>query len=80
MANPELFEQDFAAKYLGVKPATLSAWRVRDHGPNWLKIGRLVKYSREDLDAYLAASTHRPVARRAHPSRVHVLHTVLGGA
>lgn len=55
-----------AAEYLGcVKPNTLEIWRVQGTGPIYKKIGRLVRYSIEDLDKYIAAqsrsSTSQPV-------------------
>lgn len=46
-----------AAEYLGgLKPNTLEGWRIRGIGPKWKKIGRLVRYSLDDLDAYLQAA------------------------
>lgn len=47
-----------AAEYLGgLKPNTLEGWRVRGEGVPYRKIGRLVRYRIEDLDAYLDAQT-----------------------
>lgn len=42
-----------AAKYLDLKPTTLEAWRCRGGGPRFVKMGRLVKYRRSDLDAFI---------------------------
>jgi len=42
-----------AAAYLGLKAATLEKWRVVGSGPPFVKIGRLVRYRKEDLDAFM---------------------------
>ena len=46
---------DQAAEYLGLKRPTLEAWRCRGNGPQFVKLGRLVKYRRADLDAFIEA-------------------------
>jgi hypothetical protein len=47
-----------AAEYLGnLKPNTLEIWRIQGTGPAYKKIGRLVRYSLEDLDQYIAAQS-----------------------
>lgn len=43
------------APILGVKPATLRQWRSQKRGPRFKKSGRKVFYSRQDVDAWLAA-------------------------
>lgn len=52
-----------AAKYLDVKPNTMEGWRVRGEGPCYKKIGRLVKYSINDLDAYLVTQTRQSTSQ-----------------
>ncbi len=42
-----------AGAYLKVSVNTLAAWRSKKIGPRYMKTGRMVKYSREDLDIYL---------------------------
>lgn len=49
-----------AAQYLGLAPATLNKWRVYKTGPRFFKLGRAVRYRRDDLDAYLASHTQFP--------------------
>lgn len=46
-----------AATYLGVKPGTLEAWRVRGGGPEYIKLGKAVRYRQEALDAFLLSHT-----------------------
>ena len=43
-----------AAEYLGVAPNTLLMWRcTKRYGLPYYKVGRLVRYRREDLDAFI---------------------------
>ncbi|MBZ5609130.1 MAG: helix-turn-helix domain-containing protein [Acidobacteriia bacterium] len=43
-----------AASILGLKPNTLRKWRVLGRGPRYRKLGRAVRYSKADLDAWLS--------------------------
>lgn len=61
-ANRTLKEKQ-AAEYLGLSVKTLQAWRFYCNGPKYLKFSRSVRYLKEDLDAFLEASTINPVAR-----------------
>ena len=45
-----------AAEILGLRAGTLEAWRVRGGGPNFLRLGRAIRYRREDLLAFMEAS------------------------
>ena len=57
-AQSKLFNTIQAADYIGgLKKNTLEGWRIRGEGPVYRKIGRLVRYTIEDLDAYLTAQT-----------------------
>ncbi len=42
-----------AARYLGLAVSTLNKWRCFGDGPKFLKLGRAVRYRREDLDAFV---------------------------
>lgn len=44
---------DQAAEYLQVSPGTLRNWRVDGHGPRASTVGRVVRYHRDDLDAFM---------------------------
>ncbi len=51
---PELMDEREAAAALGLKPSTLQARRSTGRaGPRWLKIGRLIRYERRAVLAYL---------------------------
>ena len=41
-----------AADLLGVKVGTLAAWRYRQEGPPWLKVGGAVRYDRPVLEQW----------------------------
>ena len=45
-----------AAARLGVKPATLRAWRQRGQGPAFVRLGRAIRYLPEDLETFLRAN------------------------
>ena len=56
--RPKLLTEAEAADYLGVKPQTLCAWRcTRRYNLRFIKVGRLVRYRFEDLEAFLAERT-----------------------
>jgi len=42
-----------AARYLGLSPNTLEAWRSRGGGPRYVKYPRAVRYRVTDLDAFM---------------------------
>ena len=44
-----------AAELTGISTVTLERWRVDGGGPPYVKLGRLVKYRRVDLDAFMEA-------------------------
>jgi len=47
-----------AAPYIGVQEQTLAVWRSTGrYGLPFIKVGRLVKYRRSDLDAFLERNT-----------------------
>ena len=50
-----LWTEEAAAAYLGISPRTLQRNRVTggDAGPPYLKVGRLCRYRKADLDRWL---------------------------
>ena len=46
-----------AASYIGLAPATLAKLAVFGGGPDYLKLGRSVRYRQSALDAWLVART-----------------------
>ena len=54
----ELFSNIEAAEYLGVTPRTLEVWRCKKRFQiPFIKVGRLVKYRKSALDAFLESRT-----------------------
>lgn len=54
-----LFTPKEASEYLGVSNDTLSVWRcVGRYNIPFIKVGRLVKYRKSSLDAFLDSRTH----------------------
>jgi excisionase family DNA binding protein len=61
LAPTPLTEIEAAAR-LGLKVATLRAWRHQGKGPAFVCLGRAIRYVRSDIDQFLAANRHRPRA------------------
>ena len=48
-----------AAAYIGFTPGTLKTWRKLGAGPRYRQVnGRIVRYHRDDLDAFVMAGAH----------------------
>ncbi len=52
MHDPLLTIQDVSA-YLGIPVATLYQWRYQGTGPQAARMGRHLRYRREDVDAWV---------------------------
>lgn len=52
-ASMGLLDQKAAAAYLGCKEQTLAEWRCKGIGPLFVKVGRLVRYTHQDLNAWI---------------------------
>jgi len=48
-----MFDERAAAEYLGCSVGMMRKWRLFGQGPSYCKLGRLVRYRREDLDAFV---------------------------
>lgn len=57
--SPTLLTTAEAARYLGLATSTLNKWRVYGYGPAFVKLGRAVRYRKDDLDRYLEKSARR---------------------
>ena len=55
--NPQLLSRAEAARFLGISPATLAVWAKNRHGVPFVRVGKLVKYRRIDLERYLNKRT-----------------------
>lgn len=54
VSNHLLTETDLAA-YLKVSKRTIQKWRLTGEGPSFLKIGHLVRYSKDDIDQWIVS-------------------------
>lgn len=64
-SDPGVWRDQQAASYLNISRDTLRVWRQRRHqtrGPVFVRVGRLVRYLRRDLDAWLASNRVEPTA------------------
>lgn len=53
----EWFTTDDLSKLLAVPPATIRTWRYLGTGPSYVKLGRLVRYSRAAVESWIAGAT-----------------------
>lgn len=53
VANDNWISIDEAAEYLGVKPGTIRDWIRKDKGVPAHKVGKLWKFKRSELDAWI---------------------------
>lgn len=56
----ELLNTDQAATFLSKPAATLTRWRFEGVGPPFVKLGKAVRYKREDLEAFIEANRVEP--------------------
>jgi len=49
----EQFDTKALAEYLEVSERTVEQWRLLGGGPRYVKMGRLCRYRRADVDAWL---------------------------
>ncbi len=62
---PRMMTRRQAAKYTGLAEATLASMACRGGGPPMYRLGRAVRYKRDELDRYLAG---RHVAEPGMPA------------
>lgn len=54
---PQMLNEKDAAKYLGMSRIWLSQSRMKGKGPEFIRLGRTIRYTVLDLDVYL--QSHR---------------------
>lgn len=58
MENETLLTNTQTAEYLGIDPATLEIWRcTKRYDLPYIKVGRLVRYKKSAVDAFLERRT-----------------------
>jgi excisionase family DNA binding protein len=63
----EMLSTEQAAEYCGVSPRTLEKHRSRGGGPVFVKLGGLVRYKVEDLEAWIAGGRRRSTSDPGAP-------------
>lgn len=59
--NPDpLLDDKETSEYIHSSPGTLANQRNMRTGPTYVKIGRLVRYRKSDLDAYIESGVVQP--------------------
>ena len=48
-----LIDTNEVAELLGLHSVTLAEWRTQGRGPQWVKLGRKVRYRPKDVEAWL---------------------------
>ncbi len=62
LSRKQLVDERRAAEFLGMQVKTLQEWRTSGKGCPFVKIGRAVRYSLADLDAFIAKNTVQSTA------------------
>lgn len=63
-AEQVAFTEKQSARYLAVSEATLRLWRSLDKAPRYYRAGKLVRYRKSDLDAWVEARMSAPAGVR----------------
>jgi excisionase family DNA binding protein len=67
-----LLTEDDVAKQLNLSLASLRRWRLEKRGPRFIKVGSLVRYRPEDIDAWLASLPTGGSAKSAMPAQARI--------
>lgn len=52
-----LLDEQEASRLLKISDRTLQAWRVKQVGPAWVRVGRTIRYRRRDLMDWIDLNT-----------------------
>jgi predicted DNA-binding transcriptional regulator AlpA len=74
-----LLDARAVARWLGVSARTLAAWRLRRQGPPYVRVGRLVRYCRADVETWILRQTQEPRQRGAELVARGLGFTIAGG-
>jgi len=56
-SGPRFIDEKQLCAELGISPVTATKWRATAAGPPFIKVGRLVRYRRADVEAWLRSRT-----------------------
>jgi hypothetical protein len=57
-----LLDSSKVARLLGIEVETLAAWRRKNYGPRWYRLGRNVRYTETDLRLWMNGQAQRAVS------------------
>jgi predicted DNA-binding transcriptional regulator AlpA len=60
--DESLLNESETAKFLAVSVRTLQAWRTRELGPPFVRLGRAIRYRLKDLIEWVRSKTCLPKA------------------
>jgi excisionase family DNA binding protein len=63
VTNETYFTPREAAEYLRSSTSTLAKARLTKRGPNFVRIGRAIRYRKSDIEAWMSSSVDRHVER-----------------
>lgn len=66
MSVEQLYDRSDLARLLGVSIKTLEKWAWEGKGPEFVKVGHLVRYRPSDVAAYLEANKTRSEPDKRH--------------
>lgn len=55
VAKRDILTPAEVADWLGVTVQTLNTWRYTRTGPNFTKLGRMIRYERDQVEKFIAA-------------------------
>jgi excisionase family DNA binding protein len=58
-STERLLSTEEVADWLGVPPTTIYNWRTRHEGPRGFRVGRWIRFRREDVEAWIAEQVQR---------------------
>ena len=58
-----LVTREEAANFFRVKPRTMDAWRFRKMGPEYIRVGGLIRYTQNSLLSYVQSHREAPEKR-----------------
>ena len=63
----KLIDEKQVAALLQLSPKCLQGWRYRGGGPQFLKLGRLVRYTMSDVEAFVLEAQRTSTSDRGRP-------------
>ena len=66
--KPKVFREEQAAAMMTISPQTLARWRREGKIRHYRQLGRLIRYTQEDVDANIAETSNvRPRVMEVRP-------------